>query len=418
VLLTLLSNCCVDKPTRDGCRSVLAPGRPAAGCVRALLALPAGGAAGPVLGRALALLTNLAGDAPLRQSVLLEDGMLAAVAAVACSATRGALTAAGVAAAAGAGGRGAARAAAGAGACCGTAVAALTLMYNLAVDPPAQAAGGSAGPLVAALVDAMAAGAKAPDHQPPCPTEGAPVGGPTDAFGGLAGVAARAAGLASRLAKDAAGARALEGAGVVQAAVALAARSLDGLAAAAAATGAAGEGGVEGAAATGREPHAFAADACVRTLTLLVAGGGEHAGAALDAMLEAGGLAVLLRALGAPAATASPSTDDDRDPALASRAAVAVPAAAPAPAGALLPESVLGNAALAVAAVAKDPARLPLLAAADAVGPLVRVAYEGRGNTASKNAAIALARMAHDPRMLERLRELNGIEIIYRYVKP
>ena len=35
-----------------------------------------------------------------------------------------------------------------------------------------------------------------------------------------------------------------------------------------------------------------------------------------------------------------------------------------------------------------------------------------------KNAAIALARLAQDPACLQRLRELHGIEIMYRYVKP
>lgn len=60
----------------------------------------------------------------------------------------------------------------------------------------------------------------------------------------------------------------------------------------------------------------------------------------------------------------------------------------------------------------------PRLRGLDAVAPLVKVAYDGKGDTASKNAAIALARMAHDPAMLERLRELHGIEIIYQYVKP
>ena len=80
--------------------------------------------------------------------------------------------------------------------------------------------------------------------------------------------------------------------------------------------------------------------------------------------------------------------------------------------------SVAGNAALCLGAVARLPGQLPALRAADAVAPLVRLAYEGAGNTASKNAAIALARMAHDQAMLERVRELHGIEIIYQYVKP
>lgn len=81
-------------------------------------------------------------------------------------------------------------------------------------------------------------------------------------------------------------------------------------------------------------------------------------------------------------------------------------------------EAVLGNAALCIGNVAKHNQFLPLLQQLDAVAPLVKVAYDGKGNTASKNAAIAMARLAHDAAMLERLRELHGIEIIYQYVKP
>jgi hypothetical protein len=56
---------------------------------------------------------------------------------------------------------------------------------------------------------------------------------------------------------------------------------------------------------------------------------------------------------------------------------------------------------------------------ADAVRVLVAVAYaHGRGSAVARNAAIALARMARDGGMMERLRELHGIEIIYQYVRP
>lgn len=81
-------------------------------------------------------------------------------------------------------------------------------------------------------------------------------------------------------------------------------------------------------------------------------------------------------------------------------------------------EASLGNAALCISNVAAHRDHLPKLKSKDAVAPLVKVAYDGKGNTASKNAAIALAKMAQDPGMLERLRELHGIEIIYQYVKP
>ena len=64
--------------------------------------------------------------------------------------------------------------------------------------------------------------------------------------------------------------------------------------------------------------------------------------------------------------------------------------------------------------VCRSDASLPLLVASDAVEPLVRVAYEGKGNVSSKNAAIALARLSRRRELLERLKELHGIEIIYQ----
>jgi len=45
------------------------------------------------------------------------------------------------------------------------------------------------------------------------------------------------------------------------------------------------------------------------------------------------------------------------------------------------------------------------------------VAYRCKGPT-QKNAAIAVARLAHDEGCMPRIRELHGLEIIYRYVKP
>ncbi len=80
--------------------------------------------------------------------------------------------------------------------------------------------------------------------------------------------------------------------------------------------------------------------------------------------------------------------------------------------------SLRGNAALCLSHIAGEARWLPLLARQDAVGALVRVAYEGKGDAASKNAAIALARMARDEGMMARLRELHGLEIIYQYVRP
>ncbi len=45
------------------------------------------------------------------------------------------------------------------------------------------------------------------------------------------------------------------------------------------------------------------------------------------------------------------------------------------------------------------------------------VAYKCKGPT-QKNAAIAVARLAHDEACMQRIRELHGLEIIYQYVKP
>ncbi|WIA23793.1 hypothetical protein OEZ85_013473 [Tetradesmus obliquus] len=78
-----------------------------------------------------------------------------------------------------------------------------------------------------------------------------------------------------------------------------------------------------------------------------------------------------------------------------------------------------GNAALVLGHFAGEPCWHPQLRSADAVGVLVAVAYaHGRGSAVARNAAIGLARMGHDAEMMERLRELHGIEIIYQYVRP
>lgn len=105
-----------------------------------------------------------------------------------------------------------------------------------------------------------------------------------------------------------------------------------------------------------------------------------------------------------------------------------------------------GNAALCIGHLASAPspavseAALAALSQADAVQALIRVVYEcapssaagtglgggaggeagggaGGGETAVRNSAIALAKLAKHPVMLERLRELHGIEIIMRNVK-
>lgn len=45
------------------------------------------------------------------------------------------------------------------------------------------------------------------------------------------------------------------------------------------------------------------------------------------------------------------------------------------------------------------------------------VAYRCKGTT-QKNAAIAVARLAHDKACMQRVRDLHGLDIIYQYVKP
>ena len=48
---------------------------------------------------------------------------------------------------------------------------------------------------------------------------------------------------------------------------------------------------------------------------------------------------------------------------------------------------------------------------------LTDVAHKQSG-AIQKNAAIAVARMAHDPVCMQRIKELHGLEIIYQYVRP
>ena len=45
------------------------------------------------------------------------------------------------------------------------------------------------------------------------------------------------------------------------------------------------------------------------------------------------------------------------------------------------------------------------------------VAYKCQGPT-QKNAAIAVARLAHDKECMKRVKELHGLDIIYQYVRP
>ncbi len=80
--------------------------------------------------------------------------------------------------------------------------------------------------------------------------------------------------------------------------------------------------------------------------------------------------------------------------------------------------ALLGNAALCVGNLAAWQGSWAQLRQLDAVEVLVRVAHDGRGDAASRNAAIALARLARDGAMMARLKELHGLEVIYQYVRP
>lgn len=106
--------------------------------------------------------------------------------------------------------------------------------------------------------------------------------------------------------------------------------------------------------------------------------------------------------------------DPDARRALAACAARALVACVSAPNAS---DGVVGNAALAVADLAKETASLPALEKLRPVAPLLRACHSRTG-AAQKNAAIACARLAHHPSMLETLKENNGLELIYRYVRP
>ncbi len=194
------------------------------------------------------------------------------------------------------------------------------------------------------------------------------------ACGAALALAARVSGLLSRVAKVAAGAALLLEAGAMGRMVQLAGEALSTLGSSSSGSGSGSE----------REQQLGVLDSAVRMLAIFTT---PDDAALARQLVEAGGVRELLRAVGA----------------------------AP---GVGVGESVLGNAGLCLAAVARQREHFGALREAGAVPALVRVAYEGKGNTASKNAAIALARMAHDPDMLQQLRDLHGIEIIYQYVKP
>ena len=85
--------------------------------------------------------------------------------------------------------------------------------------------------------------------------------------------------------------------------------------------------------------------------------------------------------------------------------------------GELVGDGVVGNAALAIGDLAKEGTGRDKFAALEPIKPLLAVCHKRTG-AAQKNAAIACARLASHPDMLETLKANNGLELIYRYVQP
>lgn len=249
-------------------------------------------------------------------------------------------------------------------------VAAATALYNLSVDGPAQEAVASSGKM-AHLISLISASAGSGSSSPT--------------------LIARVTGVLARCAKSPAAAQLLVSMKGVEALCSLTGRLLDRLAS----QGGSGQGQLKG-------EEASTLDSAVRALTVLAA---DEASAAGPALVSAGGVPLLVCVLSTPGVA----------------------------------DSVLGNAALCVASLAKQVQHLPALrahilpprdeddeasplSAADAqaclVSALLRVAHAGQGSTVSKNAAIALARMAQDPPTLARLKSLRGLEVMYAYARP
>ncbi|EFJ51905.1 hypothetical protein VOLCADRAFT_86877 [Volvox carteri f. nagariensis] len=349
VALALLGNCMVDRATKAAMATVWRSDAATASCFLGLLRSPNA----VLVEKVAVLLGNMATDAALRTEILAANGgvvrQLLELVTHGSSGSR-----AGAAAAA---------------ADQDLQRAAATALFNLTVDEAGQRLVGEDLAGLANLHRLAAVPAAAADRA----------------------LAARAAGVCARAAKTAAGSATLLGLGAVADMAAVVSAALDGLEAAAAADS--------------MDSEALAAhlDAAIRILTILTSP--DDAALAAQQLVDAGGVAVLLRTvqLASGRATAT-ATAGGKAAAAATFGAVG--------------ELVVANAALCLAGLARRKEYLALLRDADPVPVLVGVAYEGRGNTASKNAAIALARLAHEPTMLERLRELHGIEIIYQYVKP
>eukprot|EP00798_Chlamydomonas_sp_ICE-L_P017965 gene17965-24370_t len=359
VALTMLGNCMVDKCTKGAMLRAL-DSSPSVSDSLQLLLNPKSSTSLVITEKMLALVGNMCGDTALRRSITARENIIDAVANLACTSVPAASSAA-----------------------VSLRNGALTTLFNLCLEVPCQAgvqAGGHL-PKLVALIDVL----------PPVSDDS-----------GM-GVLQRTAGIISRCAKVPASQKELLDLGAVPKMLALAEHVVGSKATSAAAVG--------------------SLDAAMRLIAQLTAqpafGGGEPG---VTALIDANALLPLftVRTSGLPLTTESVLGNTSLCLGWALMDANALlPLTNVLNSGLpLTTESVLGNTSLCLGHVARYPENYDALAAVDAVAPLVKVAYDGKGNSASKNAAIGLAKMAQDGRMMARLKELHGLEIIYTYVKP
>jgi hypothetical protein len=160
-------------------------------------------------------------------------------------------------------------------------------------------------------------------------------------------------------------------------------------------------------------------DAAWRTVALLTAQSGACSSCSCSGDVATAAIAACLAVLQHPGSSATSATHQQQQSMLRPTGHGNYSAAASSSTAIQLSAAVQGNAALVLGHFAGEPCWHIQLAQVDAVGVLVAVAYaHGRGSAVARNAAIALARMAKDACLMDRLRELHGVEIIYQYVRP
>lgn len=378
----------VDKATKSGMQRLWSSSTSCAGsnepscsgrvdvgaCFESLLA----STSEPVAEKAAVLLGNMCGDASLRAAIQAQDSIMLSL--LLLTAHGRMIQKAGTGA-----GKGAAKATP-----IGTELrsAASTALFNAAMDAAGQQALAKHASAIGALLSVC-------DPSSSASTSGASVS--SDALSSSSQVAepavptatlrARAAGIISRIAKCPEGSNKLAELGAIPIMLAAAAAAVD-IMEAHAQTASSSDAPAKPA----TSDASGLLDAAVRTITVLTASDNLTLA---QQVVDANGLTMLLRVI----RMQMPAVQMDGGQSIGW-------------------EAILGNAALCIGGVVRFKQFHAALREMDAVAALVKVAYDGKGNTASKNAAIALARMAHDTAMLERLRELHGIEIIYQYVKP